>query len=273
MHIYIYRVYIYSIYMYIYIYVYIYIIKIVLYLLVAAGQQSWKQDDRQKDNWKKNDWKKDDWKKDNVKKDDWKKDDWYKQQSWKKNTWQPGWEKNNHRDGEKQYEENDKEKKKEGEGKGKGPDYLGHYAVLGLTTAATKGEIVASYRKLALKTHPDKQGIDETLRKAATVWFQRVKEAHAVLSDEEKRAKYDEACVPKAEAEDTSKAPTDKAHEEACADIVGLPGWVVFKSRSTGSCYFAQPMLDHVQWASPRLYPYVATDNCSCAKCTAAFPK
>ena len=169
----------------------------------------------------------------------------------------------------KQYEDEDKEMETEW----KEPDYLGHYADLGWTTVATKGDIVASYRKLALKTHPDKQEIDNTLQSTTTIWFQRVNEEHAVLSDEEKRAKYDEACLPNAKAKDTSKAPTDKAHAEACVEIVALSGWVVRKSRSTGSCYLAQPMFEHVQWASLRLYPYVATDNCSCTKYTAAFPK
>jgi len=59
-----------------------------------------------------------------------------------------------------------------------------YYAALGVAKDATQAEIKKAYRKLARDLHPDKGG-DETR-------FKEVSEAYAVLSDEQKRAEYDE---------------------------------------------------------------------------------
>ncbi len=62
-----------------------------------------------------------------------------------------------------------------------------YYEVLGVSRQATEKEIKAAYRRLALQYHPDKnpgdQGAEESFKEAA--------EAYAVLSDAEKRARYD----------------------------------------------------------------------------------
>ena len=63
------------------------------------------------------------------------------------------------------------------------PDDL--YAVLGVATVASAGEIRRAYRLLALKFHPDRAG------PAATAQFQRIAEAYRVLSDGDARAQYD----------------------------------------------------------------------------------
>ncbi|KAK3271131.1 hypothetical protein CYMTET_20493 [Cymbomonas tetramitiformis] len=58
------------------------------------------------------------------------------------------------------------------------------YEILQLTKTATDDEIKRSYRKLALKAHPDKVGGSEEL-------FKEVSAAYAILSDPEKRRNYD----------------------------------------------------------------------------------
>lgn len=59
------------------------------------------------------------------------------------------------------------------------------YEALGLIKGASAADIKAAFRKLAQQFHPDKEGGDKER-------FQEVQQAYAVLSDEEKRAHYDE---------------------------------------------------------------------------------
>ncbi|RFN58321.1 DnaJ C-terminal domain-containing protein [Marixanthomonas ophiurae] len=66
-------------------------------------------------------------------------------------------------------------------------EFIDYYKVLGLTKSATAAEIKKAYRKLARKYHPDINPND----KEAQQKFQRINEANAVLSDSEKRKKYD----------------------------------------------------------------------------------
>lgn len=67
-------------------------------------------------------------------------------------------------------------------------DYKDYYKVLGVTKTATQDEIKKAYRKLAIKYHPDKNKGN----KQAEEKFKEIAEANDVLSDPEKRRKYDE---------------------------------------------------------------------------------
>jgi len=60
-----------------------------------------------------------------------------------------------------------------------------YYQILGVEKSASKEEIKRAFRKLAHKYHPDKSGGDEAR-------FKEANEAYQVLSDEQKRAKYDQ---------------------------------------------------------------------------------
>ena len=62
-----------------------------------------------------------------------------------------------------------------------------YYDVLGISKDATKEEIKKTYRKLALKYHPDKNA-----DKDAAERFKEISEAYAVLYNDEKRAMYDQ---------------------------------------------------------------------------------
>jgi DnaJ-class molecular chaperone len=66
-------------------------------------------------------------------------------------------------------------------------DYQDYYQTLGLKRNATQPEIKKAFRKLAREHHPDKRPGDA----AAERRFKDINEAHAVLSDPEKRRKYD----------------------------------------------------------------------------------
>jgi curved DNA-binding protein len=67
-------------------------------------------------------------------------------------------------------------------------DFVDYYKILGVDKNATPDEIKNAYRKLARKHHPDLNPNDKEAHKK----FQQINEANEVLSDPEKRKKYDE---------------------------------------------------------------------------------
>lgn len=67
-------------------------------------------------------------------------------------------------------------------------DFVDYYKILGVDKNATDDQIKKAYRKLARKLHPDLNPNDKEAHKK----FQQVNEANEVLSDPEKRKKYDQ---------------------------------------------------------------------------------
>jgi DnaJ family protein A protein 2 len=61
---------------------------------------------------------------------------------------------------------------------------MSHYETLGIDRGASVDEIKKAYRKLALKHHPDRGGDPEK--------FKAINQAHETLSDQERRARYDQ---------------------------------------------------------------------------------
>lgn len=62
------------------------------------------------------------------------------------------------------------------------------YEVLGISKSASQTEIKKAYRKMAIKYHPDKNPGDKTAEEN----FKKAAEAYEVLSDENKKARYDQ---------------------------------------------------------------------------------
>lgn len=60
-----------------------------------------------------------------------------------------------------------------------------YYKTLGIEKGASKDEIKKAFHKLAMKHHPDKNGGDDTK-------FKEINEAYQTLSDDQKRAQYDQ---------------------------------------------------------------------------------
>jgi curved DNA-binding protein len=67
-------------------------------------------------------------------------------------------------------------------------DFVDYYKILGIEKSATPKEIKSAYRKLARKFHPDLNPNDKDAKRK----FQEINEANEVLSDPEKRKKYDQ---------------------------------------------------------------------------------
>jgi curved DNA-binding protein len=66
-------------------------------------------------------------------------------------------------------------------------EFIDYYKILGVDKTASEEDIKKAYRKLARKLHPDLNPGDKEAHKK----FQQVNEANEVLSDPEKRKKYD----------------------------------------------------------------------------------
>jgi curved DNA-binding protein len=67
-------------------------------------------------------------------------------------------------------------------------EYKDYYKILGVARNASKEDIKRAYRELAKKTHPDRNPGN----KKAEEQFKEVNEAYQVLSDPEKRSRYDQ---------------------------------------------------------------------------------
>jgi len=80
--------------------------------------------------------------------------------------------------------------------------FVDYYKILGIDKSATPKDIKNAYRKLARKFHPDLNPND----KDAKGKFQQINEANEVLSDPEKRKKYDQHGMDWQHAEEFEKA-------------------------------------------------------------------
>jgi len=67
-------------------------------------------------------------------------------------------------------------------------EYIDYYKILGVDKSASQDDIKKAYRKLARKLHPDLNPDDKEAHKR----FQELNEANEVLSDPDKRKKYDQ---------------------------------------------------------------------------------
>lgn len=89
-------------------------------------------------------------------------------------------------------------------------EFIDYYKLLGLDKSASIPEVKKAYRKLARKYHPDLNPND----KEAQAKFQQINEAHAVLSDPEKKKKYDKYGKDWQHAEEFEKAGYDPRQQQ-----------------------------------------------------------
>ena len=92
--------------------------------------------------------------------------------------------------------------------------FIDYYRILGIDKKATPADIKSAYRKLARRYHPDLNPNDKDAKKN----FQQINEANEVLSDPEKRKKYDQYGKDWQHAEEFEKA---KQYQEQSSNSRG----------------------------------------------------
>jgi len=92
--------------------------------------------------------------------------------------------------------------------------FIDYYRILGIDKSATPKDIKNAFRKLARKYHPDLNPNDKDAKKN----FQQINEANEVLSDPEKRKKYDQYGMDWKRAEEFEKA---KQYQEQSSNYPG----------------------------------------------------
>ena len=90
-------------------------------------------------------------------------------------------------------------------------EFVDYYKILGIPKKATESDIKAAYRKLARKYHPDLNPNNKEAEKK----FKEINEAKEVLSDPEKRKKYDEFGKDWKHADEFKKARQQQAYNKA----------------------------------------------------------
>lgn len=106
------------------------------------------------------------------------------------------------------------------------------YIALGLSKDATTTQIKATYRKAALKYHPDKV-TDESLKAFAADQFHRIQQAYEILGDEERRGRYDAQCRLAELRKDVMESKASKTDVRTAAYEIPTtsPGRSSFKAR------------------------------------------
>lgn len=99
--------------------------------------------------------------------------------------------------------------------------FIDYYSILGVAKTATAADIKKAYRKLARKYHPDVNPDNEEAKRK----FQQVNEANEVLSDADKRKKYDEYGENWKHGEEYEKARQQQSRNGGFADYGSFGGF------------------------------------------------
>ena len=90
-------------------------------------------------------------------------------------------------------------------------EFIDYYKILEIPKTATESDIKKAYRKFARKYHPDINPNNKEAEKK----FKEINEANEVLSDPEKRKKYDEFGMDWKHADDLKKAKQQQSNRNA----------------------------------------------------------
>jgi curved DNA-binding protein len=99
-------------------------------------------------------------------------------------------------------------------------DYKDYYKVLGVERSASPDDVRKAYRKLAMQYHPDRNAGD----KGAEERFKDINEAYQVLSDTQKRARYDQLGSAYSNWQQRGGSPGDFDWSQWATGQQGSPG-------------------------------------------------
>lgn len=127
--------------------------------------------------------------------------------------------------------------------------FIDYYEALGIPKTSTDKEIKAAYRKLAKTHHPDLHQGDA--KKAAEEKFKLISEAYEVLSDPEKRAKYDQLGSNWRNGQDFQPPPGSSGVHYQHMNMDDLAGFSDFFAS-----VFGQDIFSGARGGSTRSYQY-----------------
>ena len=110
-----------------------------------------------------------------------------------------------------------------------------YYEVLGVEKSASAEEIKKAYRKKAMQFHPDRNPGDKTAEEK----FKEVGEAYEVLSDDDKRARYDQFGFQGVDPNFGGGAGFDGGFGGLAVSVT----WVIFSVSSSAAAAAAEPLL------------------------------
>lgn len=113
--------------------------------------------------------------------------------------------------------------------------FIDYYKVLGVENNATSDEIKKAYRKLTKRYHPDLHPNDPTAKER----FQEINEANEVLSDPEKRRKYDEYGENWRHADEYEAQRRQYGNSNGGYDFGGFSGFGDFSGNTGNSSGFS----------------------------------
>lgn len=113
--------------------------------------------------------------------------------------------------------------------------FIDYYKVLGVENNATSDEIKKAYRKLTKRYHPDLHPNDPTAKER----FQEINEANEVLSDPEKRRKYDEYGENWRHADEYEAQRRQYGNSNGGYDFGGFSGFGDFSGNAGNSSGFS----------------------------------
>lgn len=113
--------------------------------------------------------------------------------------------------------------------------FIDYYKVLGVESNATPDEIKKAYRKLTKRYHPDLHPNDPTAKER----FQEINEANEVLSDPEKRRRYDEYGENWRHADEYEAQRRQYGNSSGGYDFGGFSGFGDFSGNAGNSSGFS----------------------------------